>query len=332
MRLKPLLYAGVVAALVAGSCSDDEEAVGVEQLSEYALEYLSTRMGSMSAMGDARNSPVNQSFNGIMNNLGLAGGRVSDDSTVIGDTTVIDPGYWTTCAEVSETENEDGSRTIVYDYGEGCDEGWGDWTYILRGKWIQTSLNQVRYAGTTIHNDYRYTMDYENYGGTYTYDTMSYDWELNGGSDFEGYSMYDTVNYEFSGRYSYEDDTEYTYDNLSYRYISSGESFYDSKQYVIEASDYRYSNGSNYYQVTVLKPLVYKYDCWLEMDQLNRFCFWMTYVSGQERISYQQGEERGEFIIDYGDGSCDNIIYIIENGERIKIDLSQSWAVLTQGD
>jgi len=55
----------------------------------------------------------------------------------------------------------------------------------------------------------------------------------------------------------------------------------------------------------------------------------MTYVSGKERISYRQGDKEGSFIIDYGDGECDNVIVIIENGKRIKVDLSDSVGLIS---
>ncbi|MDZ7606810.1 MAG: hypothetical protein U5K79_14745 [Cyclobacteriaceae bacterium] len=56
-------------------------------------------------------------------------------------------------------------------------------------------------------------------------------------------------------------------------------------------------------------------------------CWFITYVSGRERIEYRQGEESGLFEIDYGNGECDRIITIIEGGKKVEIDLGNDLIV-----
>jgi hypothetical protein len=53
------------------------------------------------------------------------------------------------------------------------------------------------------------------------------------------------------------------------------------------------------------------------------FCWFPRYVSGRELIRYKQDGEEGSFIIDYGDGSCDSKITIIENNISVPLDLAK---------
>lgn len=59
--------------------------------------------------------------------------------------------------------------------------------------------------------------------------------------------------------------------------------------------------------------------------------FGLTYVSGLEKITYRQDGKTGEFIIDYGNGECDNVIYILENGKRIRIEMDVLLTILSGG-
>ena len=78
----------------------------------------------------------------------------------------------------------------------------------------------------------------------------------------------------------------------------------------------------------MLKSLVMDYTCFSMMNDMMMAPFWSTYVSGRERIQYKQDGNSGEFEIDYGDGTCDNIIVIYENGKIFKIDLMADYGAL----
>ncbi|MFN3839533.1 MAG: hypothetical protein ACK4RF_02400 [Cyclobacteriaceae bacterium] len=298
------------------SCSDNETA-GIEQLSDYAKSFLSLRIGSRDALASSTNGAINRSFQNL-NAFAFSGGRKKDGPNQ-GDTTIVDPWPWQSCAEITEFDSEDGSHTIIYDYGEGCEEGWGEYTWMMFGKFTETYRYLFTQDGSLFNDDYFYQVEYDNYGGKYFDDI---EWRLNGSSRYEGTSAYDTVKNTFSGMFNYDSETEYSYGDVQYAYEASGESTYNEKQYEMKSGGYRYSEGDDFYQAEVLKPLVYKYTCF--NSPLFEGLLLMTYVSGQERISYKQGDKQGSFVIDYGNGECDNVIIIIEDGKRIRIDLSKS--------
>ena len=71
------------------------------------------------------------------------------------------------------------------------------------------------------------------------------------------------------------------------------------------------------------------YSCYSTRSLQADFCWFFTYVSGRERIRYKDGDVEGTFEIDYGDGKCDNIITIYEDGKVTVVDLSKDWYTAT---
>ncbi|MCK6616975.1 MAG: hypothetical protein L6Q51_04965 [Cyclobacteriaceae bacterium] len=315
---------GVLVALLAlaFSCSDTTETAGFNELSDFAKNFLSLRSNSAATVGGPVSGAINRSFQNL-SGFAFSGGRKKDGPNE-GDTTLVDPWPWQSCAQITEFDNEDGSHTVIYDYGEGCEEGWGEYTWLMFGKFTETYRYLFSENGSVFTDDYYYYVDYDNYGGRYQFDSLS--WQLDGTSVYEGTSTYDTATNKFSGAFNYNSQTAYTYGEWSYAYEASGETAYNEEQYKMKSGEYRYAQGTDFYHSEVLKPLVYRYDCF----SLSVFqgCFMMTYVSGQERITYKQGDKEGSFIIDYGNGECDNIIIIVENGKRIIVDLSKDpWLI-----
>lgn len=309
---------------LAFSCSDNEQFAGIDQLSDYAKSFLAIRAGTSNALANPTGSVINRSFQSL-NEFAFSGGRIKGGPNE-GDTTIVgDPWQWDSCAEITEFDNEDGSHTVIHDYGDGCEEGWGEYIYLMFGKFIETYRYLHNQSGSAFSDDYLYRAQYDNYGGRYYEDNN--EWRLNGFWEYAGSSSYDTAKNEFSGDFSYQGDSEYSYGDEQYSYQGSGETSYNEKEYTMKSGGYRYAVGDDYYQTEIVKPLVYKYSCSIfpSLDGL----FLMTYVSGIERISYRQGDKEGSFIIDYGDGECDNVIVIIENGKRIKVDLSDSVGLIS---
>jgi hypothetical protein len=109
-----------------------------------------------------------------------------------------------------------------------------------------------------------------------------------------------------------------------YRYKSLGYSYYDQSKLVMEQNQYEYTTEEFYYNTIALTPLVFSYTCYQSegSGSLPSQYIWV-YVSGREEITFRQGKEERKFTIDYGDGACDSIITIIENGVRIEVDLSK---------
>jgi hypothetical protein len=294
--------------LLAG-CGNKEDFGKPNDMSEGAKAYLGMRAGSANAFNRVQSEAMSLAFGGLFANFS---GRLTD-----GDYPSDDPWYWESCAEITETENPDGSITITYDYGEGCDEGWGDYTYRMWGKYTMTYLYDFTETETSYAGSYYFAMSYENFGGSYSYEDYTYNWGMEGASEYEGSSEYNWNTLKFSGHYTHSDDMAYTQDEDTYNYSSLGDTEYNQKRSVTKLANYLFSNGDNFYSSEVIKPLIFKFNCQNDDDYV------FTYVSGRERIQWSHEGESGEFVIDYGDGECDNIIIIIENGKKIKVDLGK---------
>jgi hypothetical protein len=324
-----LVTAGFAVAI--SSCSDDETQNGsIDDLSAEAKSFLALRAGSASTLGESRNSAINMSFSGLFNNFNN-GGRVAGDSIdTVPDTTIIVGPPIPDCALTNYSEIP-GGYEIAVDYGEGCDLGWEGYIYILFGKYKHLYKISNIPNGSKITGKYEMKSEYDNYGGRYSSDsTGEHSWSMDGRSTYFGSSEWDTLGGKFNGMYVNTDEMSYTYDNSTYSYFSEGSSEYDEEKWALNTNIYRYINSNDFYESVVLKPLVYKYACY-QIVSLTDTGISASYVSGSEKITYKQGDKSGSFIIDYGDGACDNIITIIENGVEIKIDLSEEWEKLNSG-
>lgn len=266
--------------------------------------------------------------------MGLAkvSGEYASDSILI-DNPITD---WVSCAQITQTENTDGSTTYITDYGDGCEEGWGDYKYLMTGKFITTYKNTSSRVGSAYQYDYFSRNKTINYGGSYYWlgDTSS--WISNGRSTYTGSSMYDTIKQTFSGNYSWSDTSEHIYGKETYRSKSMGSSSYNQNRAVTISNMYEYETGGELYRSTVLEPLVMDYSC-LNNRSVSasdvRIMPYFTYVSGRERIDYNRNGTSGTFEIDYGSGACDNIIYIYENGKVFKVNLETDYeAIQPKGD
>jgi hypothetical protein len=305
------------------ACNKENTAQGVKDLSPYAQKFLGLNTGGINA-SNSRAAAINQSYNGAINTAQTLSGNTSgsSDSSVVGEP-------WHTCATVTETDNPDGSHTITYDYGLGCNDGYGDFKNFVMGKTIQTSLYNAQHSGSLITSTYAYQYQYINYGGRTYYNNDSTEWGLNGKSSYSGVYSYDSVTYAFSGWYNYSDTTDYHYGKDTYSYKTLGKSTYDKDKAVTDKNDYEYTNGDNYYKAVVTVPLVSSYTCYQNTALTGTMmAYWITYVSGHEIIQYRQDGQEGTFEIDYGNGECDNIIIVIENGKRVVVDLTRDYPVL----
>lgn len=324
---------------LAWGCQDNNETPlgNVNDLSPFAKEFLGMRNGSVNSLAAAGTQMVNKGFQGAMNTfLSMTGA-----TGVPSDSTIVDPGPggWTTCGTITETQNPDGSTTVVTDYGAGCEEGFGEYKYLMFGKNSSTYRYLSSQTGSAFTFEYfsRYLADH--FGSTYYYDINNdgtkdtTTWISNGHSSYSGKSMYDTVTHKFSGYYAYSDTSEYTYDDETYNSMSQGESIYDNLQSVTTKNNYEYRQGEEFYRSEVMAPLVTNYTCLTPASgpEIAICPMWLVYVSGRERVTYNQAGKSGQFEIDYGNGECDNIIYIYENGKVIKIDLSREIGILMKG-
>jgi len=271
-------------------------------------------------------SAFNESFGQMSNFLDVIGASQLHESSlklkallrdsVYNDSIPVDTsGYWDnwTCATVTEFDNNDGTHTTIYDYGEGCDE----FGYLTKGK--------ITYVWKNIGNNYYSKVLYENY---YCYGT-----EMNGFSEYSftsdgnSYVDYDTtgvvgdsaniskIYFNWSGSSICRDSFTMIYDTgEAYIYSSNFSTKWENSNYTVLQGEFNYQSypeGYNYHYL-VSSPLIYDYDC------PN---VWVA-ISGIESIHYNDLTKTYDFIINYGNGECDNIATITENGETSQIDFS----------
>jgi hypothetical protein len=330
LHLIQTLCLSIVSVLLITSCheGDGTPSTPLSELSKEARSFLGLRIGaqqSFSANSEAKsgNSIINKSFQDVYSQYSVDSGAANggtSDSTIVDDPNIP----WTTCATITETINSDGSKTTVTDYGDGCMEGSGDYAYFMHGKTSSTYLYTQSKSGSVYSNSFLSEYSSENYGGTYYNGLDSSVWLSNGHSTYAGDSRYDTLNQTFSGFYRFSDTSDYLYNKILYTYRSKGRSEYNEKKSITMESIYEYNYADDYYKSTVLLALVMDYSCSFIMPMMSaetKVAYGSTYTIGRELIEYRRDGVSGQFVIDYGDGECDNVITIYENGKVFKVDL-----------
>jgi hypothetical protein len=311
-----IIFLGVILLIVFISCNKDKTPTPKQNdVVDRYLEFqtkMSAFNGSIGQMSNFMNViGASQLHKNSMKLKSITRDSIYTDSIPC-DTT----GYWNywTCAKVTEFVNEDGTNTTIYDYGDGCDE----FGYMTKGK--------ITYIWSNIENNYYSKVLYENY--------YCYGMEMNGFSEYSftsdgnSYFRYDSTGflddssttpnivYNWSGSCSGKENITMKYDSgEKYAYTSNYSNKWENSTYTILEGEYTYTSdpdGYNYHYL-VTTPLVYNYDC------PNT---WVA-VSGVETIHYNDLTKTYDFIIDYGNGSCDNLATITENGETSTIDFGE---------
>ena len=227
---------------------------------------------------------------------------------------------------MTETYEDDGQGNYVYtiDFGDGCDY-YGEF---LKGKMIEEGTNSET-DGETFEESFTAKITYVNFGGE--------DWTINGTTQFEGTWSEafneDLDEYVFESTYSHvtdlveefiefadweEDSVSVGEEMITVQYIASGTETENNAGYTVSAAseEVAVSTGETFTS-TVTIPLYYDFGC--EDQEV-----WV-FVSGREEGTYSYMGEFGEFSVDYGDGSCDNVITVTENGQSEEIDLEEEW-------
>jgi len=234
--------------------------------------------------------------------------------------------YWSqvTCATVSDYDNDDGTHTTIYDYGDGCDE----YGSLFKGK--------ITYIWKNEDNNYYSEVIYDHY--------YSYGVEMNGISEYsftsDGNSYYSTggkddysdstvtimpVLFNWSGTSLGHDEITMTYDDGNITYNRSDYSnIWDSISYKVLQGDYFYSSTLDGYEYhyLVTEPLITDYTC------TNS---WVP-VSGIETITSTENGEILEYSLNYGSGTCDNLAELTQNGETSVIDFGELYKIIEGED
>ncbi|RLD67644.1 MAG: hypothetical protein DRI95_04490 [Bacteroidetes bacterium] len=294
---KKVIYSFIILVFAFAAC--DKQNITNKQVDNNALEnFLTLNQKYQKLKNQTKDFRSVGTFKKMKTKAlkGFKGDSVNDGTDDIWDN-------WESCAEITETENEDGSFTLVMDYGEeGCEE----YGFLMKGK--------ITMTWKIDESDYYFEEIYENY---YMYDVT-----INGKVVFEG--SWDENSWDdFS--WSGQENLIFTFDDgevmeMSGKYKEKG----DVDSYTVLEGSYSYSSSLGYsFSYEVTKPLVYSYTC--EDAYIP--------VEGTEKVKYVENGENEEFIMDYGDGTCDNKYTITSNGVTEEFDYDEEdWFGDDDGD
>ncbi len=281
-------------------------------------------VGSNSAISRVRGTGFGGPLGAIYGNLSSTAGRslgspLSLQRSIAGRSET-DEEETPSCLTETYEDDGAGNYTFTIDFGDGC-EYYGEF---MKGKMVE--------KGTYTDNNFTSEVVYTNFGGE--------DWSINGthsysgtwssiddaGEEVDSLYMFD-ASYEFAANlqmeyteYGYHDSTEVSTGEqiIKVNYVADGSETADENGYTVQTRNesVEVSTGESF-DSKVDSPLFYNNACG-EED------VWI-FVSGVESGSYTYGDESGTYSIDYGDGTCDNIITVTENGVSEEIDLGDEW-------
>lgn len=241
----------------------------------------------------------------------LTSGRMENTAGRIITLSETTPNELPECVKESFVENGDGSYTYILDFGNGCDL-FGEF---FVGKLIET--------GTYGENSFDAIARYENFGTDF--------WEVNGKYNYEGFWEFSSIA-EDSLQFDWFAEYQYSYE-MEEIYLDEGEKFFlnsngfgkeilDEEGYTIVNQENRlsYDTGEKFSSVVDV-PLHLDYNCGEEI---------FIFVRGVESGFYTYDDIFVEYNINYGDGDCDNLITVIENGEEYVIDLNEVYNELDE--
>jgi len=225
-----------------------------------------------------------------------------------------------TCANITETTDENGNLVVTMNYGaEGCD----DFGMLTKGKIITTYYKQEDSSSPEKIKE-----EYINYSISYSYcayiDSLTEctsEEQVEETITMNGITVYESeYNEEWNGNYNFEEDMTYQYSDGE---VIVSQAKYKEKQteesFIITEGKGLYKGKDYEYNYEVIVPVVYKFTC----DEN----IYMP-VSGIEKDSYTGKDTEGnnesfEYEIDYGNGDCDNIAKVTENGVTEEIDFDK---------
>ena len=219
-----------------------------------------------------------------------------DSSDVWVDSSFIEE----SCAEITSYVDDQGYMVTVQDYGEeGCEE----WGVLIRGRiTIKIKEKQENFEYIEIYENYRYgDMSMDGYWSSQA--TGSWQWEE--GSD--------SVSGHFGMTYTTEEEMTIVFDDgetVTTRGTFTEE--FNGDQYIITEADFSYESSTDgTFTYKVLTPVVTDLKCQESIIP----------VSGVEEWT----DKEGTYLIDYGDGTCDNLATVTENGETYTVDFEKLW-------
>lgn len=316
-------------------CNDSENSLQsgtLDDLSLSARSFLVFQSGAQTANAFGSTSALANSAQSMATALAQANVGIADALLSATGTS-----QWSTCGQHSEVQNEDGSITITIDYGDGCNFSGDDYTYVQFGKSISTYKNEHTQKGNSFHNSFTSHSRYIDFGGKFISSEYDSEWRVNGTNAGEGYFSYDTLTHNYAGEFINADSTSTVVDGTSYTYYGNQNIKFEELKTIVETQSYRYTIDNDYFETLVITPVVTDYTCFASSmsadgdDEAHILPISITPVSGRIRVTYQYKGEQGSFEVDYGDGTCNDEIIIIENGKSIRISGDDLSIIMAQG-
>lgn len=299
----------VVAILIIAVIACEKEQFNGDQLPEDIKKIAELNM----KLQNLRNSGSEHFRLSINNSITNAASKksvralTSDSADVIMDSTnvIMDSIIWdfNSCAEITNYKDDNGYDVTVMDYGvDGCDE----WGSLIKGK--ITTKWKMENNGYYFENIYE---NYEAYGmtmnGTFSCSTEGGDdWSFLDSTGTDSDNDYEVI-------YTCQENLTITYeDGVSYTFVSSFKDKYTTNSYTMLEGEFEYSSSTGEeYSYRIIEPVLTDFQC--QNSYLP--------VSGIEQ--WDDGTDNYE--INYGDGTCDNIATITENGETYTVDFDDQF-------
>ena len=319
MRTPKHYYLLGVILLFGISCDDDESFVTLNDLSPAVQEFMSLR-GHSSSSFEITN-PIAVRHNLIT--MALSAEEIQVDMSTWLEADLIyyyRPWEIAHCGASTSTFDDEDGRTIIFDRGEGCDAQLGDVHYVLHGKaTLKERLTTTENAEGIESYSLATSSVFENYGG----ESEPFEWNKVGKINSAGHAVHNIHDGQFEGDHWLADSLNFEFNGETASYQGRIESTFNNERWTVERNNFRYTQGENLFVGTLLTNLVWYTTC------EQRIGAWRSassqYSSGKEKINYQYNGVEGSFIIDYGNGFCDDIIYITEGGKKAKIDLGMRY-------
>lgn len=218
------------------------------------------------------------------------------------------------CFTETWTEYSDGSYEWSVEFLGGCNLEDEPMTGKIRGK------------GKYDENSFTETIFYENFGDSYftlngkekSSGTWDYNDTTSEGEDWEDDDYWYDINSTFTFSSELEIVENYEGETFSYSVISNGEESYDAISHTVHKHYEKLeSSDGEVYESEVTTALVVDYAC-------DASWYWIP-VSGVEESEWTNGNDSWSEVIDYGDGECDTMATITENGKTEEVDLADEW-------
>ncbi|MDX1629872.1 MAG: hypothetical protein R3345_14290 [Fulvivirga sp.] len=204
---------------------------------------------------------------------------------------------WDTCALITIKENEDGTYTLILNFGEGCEES--------DGRFL-TGI--VAFTGYETDSSGAFQIGFENFSEIKPGEEKDRPFTLSGWYHGE-WTANPSDKFKYAERFS--ESFELDYENGEQEnFAAEGEFFANDLGIVVTKHNFQGTNtkGDVYSGVTV-NPLIYDFRCTESY----------IYTKGTEVYSLN-GDSAA---VDFGDGTCDNILTIQADGITVIIDLDE---------